>query len=602
MNEQEFVIWLRQVTGQETGDLSALGYPVEFKYWQEVYKGIFPHYYGFMPSAIREAFPNESHEQLHYRLRIHRSMTKSELWKSIFDVKRILMGDKFTIQTGADLTEFLSVRKFGSDKKMLSFEDYMWNIIYPRRVLDPNAVLAVVPLPPENQSETVDVDLRVFSHFDIKYFSNELVIVFDRELSGNTELTYWVFTTTDVLIYERKDSRWTVRTWYTHNNGKTGVEFLGGLHMVISDYETMEYVCYFESDFSFAVPVMDKLERKDNQLESSTLNTVFPLRVTQGLECETCKGTGEVDKRDAITGKICYEDEYCPNPIPLRTKCDQCAGSGTIALGALDGIVATPPNNDAFASDEGASGKIGDKFIQYVSPDVSSIVELRTQEEGTMLQLSETLSITKPSKFAESGIAKEKDREGKFVKLKDISDSMSALIGSTLETIVLYRNINDSQREMEMQELKVIAPEDFQIKSVAEIQEEYYKDLEKKPLSIRIKQHKELLGKRFKENDDIHFLDDLAIMYTGGLYLYPLEQLQTMFNMGVISDDDVIKATRSFAVINMLWKMRQIQMDESLASITGKIDEGMTPFLNVTPVFSEPIPTPPIEIEEETEL
>jgi hypothetical protein len=595
MNEQEFAIWLKHFTGRENANVANLDYPVEYKYWNEVYEGIFPHFYGFMPSAIREAFPNESYDQLEYRLRIHRSMTKSELWQAIFDVKRILMGDKFTIKTGLELNGFLSMTKFGSDKKQLPFEKYMWDIVYPRRVLDPNAILAVIPVPSENQNESVDIDLRIFSHFDIKYCSDDMVIVNDPNQTSGTDQFYWVFTTSDILIAELIDNQWTVRTWYTHNNGKTGVEFLGGLHMTMSDYYTHEDICYFESDFSYAVPIMDKLERKDNQLESSTLNTVFPLRVTQGLNCETCKGKGVIDKRDPITGDICYIDENSPYPIAETTSCKKCSGSGTIVLGALDGIVATPKNNDTFDDEAANVGKIGDRFVQYVSPDVSSIVELRTQENDTEVRVSEVLNITKPSKFAESGVAKEKDREGKFTKLKDISDGMTALIWSTLDTMIKYRNISPQSRQAELESLQVLAPEDFQIRSVTELQDEYLKDLEKKPLSIRIRQHKELLSKRFKEEDDIHMLDDIAIAYTGGLYLYPLDELEKLFNMGVITRDDVIRATRVSAILHNLKMMGMITMDDSVQQIIAKLDEAFLPLLEVEEEFTQAIPTPPID-------
>lgn len=599
MNEQEFLEWVKQMTGREKADLTVFDYPVEYKYWKEVYEGIFPHFYGFMPKAIREAFPNESYDQLEYRIRIHKSMTKSELWQAIFDVKRILMGDKFTIERGVELNDFLTNTTFGSDKKKLSFEKYMWDIVYPRRVLDPNAVLAVIPVPSEDQNEEVGVDLRIFAHTDIKYCSDELVIVYDNNMSTERNPIYWVFTTNNVLIWEKDKGQISVRLWYNHNNGKTGVEFLGGLHMTMADYYTYEDVNYFESDFSYAVPYMDKLERKDNQLESSTLNTVFPLRVTQGLSCETCKGEGKVDKRDAITGKICYVDEHSPYPIAEKEDCKDCSGSGTIALGALDGIVATPPDNDMFADGGSDNFKIGDRYIQYVAPDVSSIVELRTQEQDTITRVSDILNITKHSKHAESGIAKEKDREGKYTRLKNIADGMTALILSTLQTIIMYRNISPQTRQAELEALKVIQPEDYQIKSVTELQEEYYKDIEKKPLSIRVKQHKELLAKRFKENDDIHFLDDIAIAYTGGLYLYPLQELEKMFNMGVISADDVTKATRVFALLMRLKMAGAITMDDTIQTASDKLDTEIQPFLPTPPTFNTPIPTPRIELEEE---
>ena len=142
MDPIEFQGWLDKM-----GGVNALPKPTPSIFWEEVVCDIEPHYNGTMPIAVIDAFPNETTEQHTYRCKAHRSQTKPKLWQAIADVKRALLGDNYGVELGGGLASFLQGERFGEERVSLS--SYVWDVVYPRRVLDPNGLLAVIPIPSE---------------------------------------------------------------------------------------------------------------------------------------------------------------------------------------------------------------------------------------------------------------------------------------------------------------------------------------------------------------------------------------------------------------------------------------------------------------------
>lgn len=606
MDPIEFQDWLNDM-----GGVVALPKPPQSCFWEEVVCAIEPHYNGAMPKSVIDAFPNETPQQHLYRQKAHRSLTKPKLWQAISDVKRALLGDNYGLEVADGMREFLDSEKFGEE--MVDLSAYMWDVAYPRRVLDPNALLAVIPKPTENPTEQVGIKLRIFASKDIRYISKELkmVIVLDRQ-NTKYKTTYIIFTPNTILLhYLNKDGNWITQEWYTHNNNDLGLCVLGG-KIVMRERLGREYHI-FDSDFGASVPAMDTLETLNNQLMSSTLNTVFPLRVVKGLECVVCEGSGTEEYREPVEGKIKdeFEDGHHHHNYPyqydeetgnyyriLEKECGQCKGKGVLHLSPLDGLLIAPPTDNPLIDGKdgrGNSGNIAGEYIGFASPDVAPIVELRTQKTEAQKEVEQSLNLTVPTNFMESGVAKEFNREGKSNKLKDISDSMVRLIECTLSSIAKYLFINTSQREVELDAINVIPPTNFSIKSAGEVEAELYNNLMLKPDSLRFKQHKELLSKRFKEGDVVNLIDDVAYAYTNGLYIKTLEELQKLEGLQYITQNDAIKAVRAFSVIKKVLEGLDNVMEVSDEALMGMIDRAMEPFLiQDTPPLPPPTPpTPP---------
>lgn len=596
MDIQEFTLWLTGATLSTSGDVGLLDTPVQAPYWEEVINGMRPHYYGKIPPAIFEAFPNETAHQHKYRLDIHQSTTKELLWQAMSDVKRLVMSDKFAIESGVRLKPLINSSIFGQSQRM-SFEAFIFNTVYPRRVLDPNSILASIPIPDiNNLSEPVGIELRMFASGDILFFSRFLVIVFDRFKTSQSKKgtqVYRVFTLThqiEILRTETDSKPVFVinpSAAYVHNSNDLGVTILGGREITIFDIDLKVDVTYYESDFSCAVPQMNILERISNQMEAATLRTTYPHMVTQGIKCEAegCNG-GMVQVRDK-DGEIQYKNIDSPNPEPLERKCRACGGKGTVSLSVLDNITITQPNSDIFNEDGSlkVSGNIADKIIGFASPDISSVQELRTQKTDAKIGVTEALNLIKPSKFAESGVSKEKDREGKSTILQDISDSMSILAKNTLVSIASLRFLNTTERTEEIEAIKIIQPEDFEIKPVEELAKEFFDNLQNKPIELRATQYNQLLLKRFKNNPELVIRNNIAFDYTNGLHLENQKELADKVSAGFITREEAIKALKISPVIKRLERKGDIDlstfdMSQDMDKFKIKIDAEMATFVD----------------------
>lgn len=596
MDIQDFLLWLEQQTSEASANVALLGEPVQAPYWAEVVKDMRPSYYGEMPPAIVEAFPNETPHQHKYRLDIFRSATKELLWQAIRDVKRLVMSDKFAIESGAGLKPLIHGNFYGCTRKV-DFEKYIFNTVYPRRVLDPNALLASIPIAnPANLSEPVAINLKIFASADIIYFSRFLIIVFDRdktERAMDGVDIYRAFTLThQIEIVKTQDSR-TEQSWfidpmqtYVHNSNDLGVTVLGGMEITVFDVSLKVDITYYEGDFSCAVPAMDTLDRTNNQLQAATLRTVFPHMVTQGIKCEAtgCNG-GMVTVRDK-DGEIIYKNIDSPNPEPIERPCKKCGGKGTVSLSVLDNITITPPNNDIFDEDGKLkiSGNLADKIIGFAAPDISSIKELREQKAEAKADSAEALNLVKPSKFAESGVSKEKDREGKSTVLQDISDGMAMMAKGTLISMASLRFLNTMEREDEIGAIRIIQPEDFEIKPVEELSKEFFDNLMSKPIALRQMQYTQLLLKRFKNNPEMVVLNNIAFAYTNGLHLETQKELADKVTAGFITREEAVKALKISPVLKKLVRMGAIDiamfnMAEDMERLRGVIDFHMFEFV-----------------------
>lgn len=566
MTPQEFKTYLDK---KGVYDPRQFPYPLPSKFWGRVYNSMYPHWVGTMPTSIVKAFPNESREQTQYRSDIHTSKTKPQLWQAIRDVKRVMMGDGMSIEGGSVLMDRLTALKFGEDK--VGFNDYIWNIVYPRRVLDPNALLAIIPKPTQ-PNEPLTLDLRVLNSEYIEFVGvigeDKVVIVRD----GRKQDFYYIFTQNEVLYHkkDRETNKWNTEYIYIHNNDDLGVYVLGGQPHTSYDKSTDREVSYFESDFGDAVGVMQDLERQNSQIQASTITTLFPFRIVRGMECEVCDGKGYIEYRNERSGEIKhphqpnhdnqnnyadfeeievdegadgqnYYDDF--NRMHRKT-CQKCGGTGTLPISQLDSLIIAPKSNNPFTDGQAKEDDLGNDFIAFVSPPTEPIKELREQKNETKRELEESLNLTKPSKFAESGVAKEKDREGKKTLLKGISESMGRLMENTLKGMYKYFNPNGTPPKS-LQQIQVTTPTNFQIKSLADLEEEMYKDVEKKDLSTRWESKKNIVSQKFGSNSPQMEREKLVFEFTQGLYLYTAKELLELEGMGVIEREDVVKAIKT---------------------------------------------------------
>ena len=602
MTPQEFKEALKK---RGSYDPQTLPHPPQSKFWGRVFRAMYPHWVGVMPTSIIKAFPNESLEQTQYHSDIHTSKTKPQLWQAIRDVKRVMMGDGMSIEGDVVLMDTLNRLRFGEAKT--SFDKYMWDIAYPRRVLDPNGVLAIIPKPTQ-PNEPLQLDLKLFNSDYIEFVGvmgdEEVIILKD----GSREQFYYIFTKNEVLYHKRNKSsnKWETDYIYIHNNNDFGVYVLGGREHTSYDVDTDREVVYFESDFGDSVGVMEDFERQNSQIQASTITTLYPFRIVRGMECDVCEGKGYVEEyRNERSGEIKgdhhhhhsnntyleYEEmevdegsdgqKYYEDFMDTHRKtCQKCGGTGTLPISQLDSLIIAPKSNNPFVDDSNnTNDNLGSDFIAFVSPPVEPIRELREQKNETKKELEESLNLTKPSKFAESGVSKEKDREGKKTMLKSISDSMAMLMEKTLKGIYKYTTLTPNPTAL--QEIKVTTPSNFEIKSLADLEEEMYKDFEKKDLGIRWENKKNYISQKYGSNSQQLEREKLVFEFTQGLYLYTAKELLELEGMGLIEREDFIKATKTPA-----WIIYTYSPEKTKDQIFRELEE----------LTTQSIPQPPAQL------
>lgn len=500
--------------------------------WAEVSNAITPHLKGEMPNAITQAFPNETKEQLQYRKNVHRSETTDMLWQAIDDVKATAMGDRFRIEYSDRMAAIIGDKTFAGWP--LSY--YFWDVVYPLRVGDPNGMLAVIPITSEDPTNRLDFELKPFKSNAILHVSEQAVILEDE-----SQKFRWVFTPNDVSKWFLDDR---IEVVYVHNFNDFGVYLLGGRIKTDIGKDSRMHT-YYDSDFAKVVPIMDKIEVLDNQLTSCTNTNVFPIRIVREVNCTVCKGTGQVDKRDA-NGQLCFIEKDSPLGHKIKTveKCDctACKGKGTISLGALDQIVV--PKKVVSSTEQAEANIALNDYLSYVAPSTEASKELREQLADKTAKLAKSLNLAQASDQAQSGVSKRYDREGKYSQLHSIALGMERLINSTLRMIAKYLFFNESERETELSQILVSAPASYEIMTESEAEEAYSENLSEKPIGMRIKQYMHLISIRYKHNPEHIALERMAIKLTNGDYLRSIDELSTLNATGVISSQDMRRAIK----------------------------------------------------------
>lgn len=520
--------------------------------WRKAAERVSIHLKGEMPDAIKEQFPNETPRQLQFRKETHESLSQARLEQAIEDVRGVIMGKQFYYQLrNPQIQEYVDSMRLSGDKKT-DLVSYLFDVAYPVRVADPNAVLAVVPTfeNADNPSEKPTLELRIFKSANVVYFVPNVLCIaqMPNEMDGGRIVgsKYRIFAPNvylEILHPTGAESPRIVR-YQAHQNNEIGAFQLGGKPVVKLDDDGQNWM-YYESDFRKAVPAMNTLEKHNAQSTALKFNVSFPTRVVSGLDCSVCDGRGYTDKRNE-KGELCFDHKGDPE----RAVCGTCKGSKTLPLSALDTII-VPKDKTGLGTQP--VGAIAETVIGYVSPPTENLQVLISEVETYKKEVDNALNLTRTSETAQSGEAKRRDRESKYTQLKTIADSLSALLSNVLHTVIKYYFFLDANGlELALRELTVYAPQNFDILSPSDSEAALYDNYPSKPLAIRQEQYLQVLASQFPDNAAIAYAARMAYAYTKGLNRLTPDEAQTFVANGFATSDEIARAVRAEAVIGYL--------------------------------------------------
>ena len=255
MNVQEFFDFLSEL------NYTVLNPPTHpFKNeWSKIYNSIQPHFYGDVPPALEEAFPNEEPAILNYRKKTYQAKTESPLVKAITELHRLLSGAKHSVKFDSKrMEEWVKSKKFGD----IDLTSYFFNIFVPNRILDPNAVMLINPTGQgvTDNSQRVDVEAKIIQSDRIVFNDPDYNLLIYKGISKNKYAgvgimspTYYHIVT-DMFYAEVNESEFVIM--YEHNSGVRPWATLGGRAVPYFDRYGNTFRV-FKSDFSPAIPYLN---------------------------------------------------------------------------------------------------------------------------------------------------------------------------------------------------------------------------------------------------------------------------------------------------------------------------------------------------------
>lgn len=553
MNVEQFLKFMDEIA---VGILSPPVHPFKNE-WKKIYESIKPHFYGQVPLALDTAFPNEDEQILQYRKRTYQPKTESPLVKAITELNRLLSSAKHSIRfDNLEMQQYIEDKTFGD----VDLTKYFFNLFVPYRVLDPNAVLLVSPVGEGiiDETQKVDIELKPIQSDRIVFNDPDYKLLIYKGINKKKyssfalEQPLWYHIVTDEFYAEVKsiDGQSEFTVLYNHNMGIVPWITMGGRAVPMYDNYGNAFIIY-KSDFSPAIPYLNDAAIYDNQHKSVMLSTCFPIKFVEGVDCNTCHGTGR------LIDPVNHDNSI---------SCNSCHGHGkTLSISPLAAYNINPTTNK-FGNDKEQVDP-----IRYFSPDVSTIQETRMVASEALMKAEQVLNINRSLNAAQSGVAKEMDREPEYIEVGKISDDVYGKLHDILYIIqgLVFLDLESN--------IIVNPPISFDLKTETDLMQEFAESQKGQPAAIRYEAYRSYMDRRFASDPIARRIADICAMYTS-IYLYTVEERNVMIASNQITQEDAIKATFVFDATTTLYYENNFDiMTNDFTAINNEIDKILQP-------------------------
>jgi hypothetical protein len=523
-----------------------------------------PHYYGEIPASLKSAFPNETGPIMDYRIDNYRPRTKTKILAAIGEIYRLFSASKYSIDVSARLADYLDALRLDG----VPVYDYFFKILYPLRVIDPNAILLLKPDGAGLVSEAVAVEVSavvVTSDRVLNDWRRDGFLIYSPEAGTPSEVLGHVVTSDFYGDILRDGSSEMVSETYRHGLGSLPFFALGGRS--VSRFLGGRSYTVYESDFSHALPYLDDLAVIGNQAESVLLSACFPIKLVTGVNCDPCNGRGVVPDAEGLD----------------FVKCKKCHGSGRSFFPAspLAGYYIAPPPDGATSEERREALSVSP--IRYEGPPVDSVIVLNEQKAKAEAAADNALNIQKAVLFAQSGRAKEMDRERDYISIGRIAADWFSKLGRLLEILQGLRFLDTSDPVV------INPPRSFDIKTETGLLSEFLESLKDTPPGLRFSAYMDFVKRRFSGDELAQKLAALAAKYSP-LYLATMEEREALLLSRAVTRGDVIKAVFVFPVLQSI-AAEGLDLSAE-ADVFAEIDRRLSERISPPSPSPEPPPVP----------
>lgn len=464
--------------------------------WQVERDELMQHYEGIASKVLEDAFPNEEKIILDYRKKIYQPLTRGAFLKAVDEIWRLFSSSRYSVTfSNTDFEKWVDLPMWDG----MSVEQWVLRVAYACRVVDPNGYIVIIPKGPglTDGTKKVDIDLSIVNSKSIVDDRVDL-LSWDEGKSdfsiGQNHITHYM--TDEVYAVSRvgTDGARVLEMVYEHQAERVPAVKLGG--RTIIEIENGRPKSRQISDFAHALPLMNSLAVVDNQYVSVMLSSCFPHRFIQGVPCGPCHGTG----RTSVVGTDGQQ---------VISACTTCNGGGQVfPVSPLLGYYINPAPPGVTPQEREVMANR--KPIEFAGPDISTIQFLADRRDKLKTELNESLDIQVAQSFAQSGVSKEKDREGMYIQIARIADYwFNVMLKSVLEIAQIYWEPIESIRG----QVNVTAPVSFDIKNEGDLLSEFVELYTSAPAILRYPAFSDYVQKRFANNAALARAATLAVQY-----------------------------------------------------------------------------------------
>jgi hypothetical protein len=332
---------------------------------------------------------------------------------------------------------------------------------------------------------------------------------------------------------------------YEHNIGMVPAIVLGG------DYTDENF---FDSYFSAFVPFANEAIRQYSDWTAVMTTSAFPYREEQA---ETCDAKG-------CRNGIVYNSE-----TDEHDRCGTCKGSGRVISRSPFGVFIREKGNTAMGETTSS-----EPMLRFISPPVD-IIKYSGEAWETLLRKAEDALHLTTIDEAQSGTAKQIDREDSFSQLTKISNNVfDEIIYRSLVFIEKYRNV------VEPSDPIIVKPISFSMKSESDLIDEITKLSDKNaPVAFLVESTKDLARKRFSGNKSVSRIVEILVSYDP-IFNLNTKDKQMLLASGTIRKDDLLKSLFAYKTLAGLVALNGTQfLEQPLGDIFNQLDLAMSPIL-----------------------
>ena len=533
-------------------------HPKKSEHWNKVRETMFVHTRGKNPENIlTQRRPNEDPDVQKYRLSIYEPITKGSMNRAIDKLFRIFQNANFSIQVSDELNTYLSEHKFDGQ----FFYSYIQKFVVRRMIEDPNGFLVWIPVGPGLTDPTVKVDVEplLIMSDQIKYLDHTTItwIAEDersmiRENGKTVEHGRVYYTLTDTGFFRHSqfgnsiDKKFDTVIIYQHDMGVCPAIILGG--DLTDDH-------FFDSYFSAFVPFANEAIRQYSDWTAVMTTSAFPYREETA---ETCDAKG---CRDGVVYNS-DRDEH--------DTCSKCKGTGRVISRSPFGVFLREKGNAALGTDSGSN----EPMVRFISPAVD-IIKYSGEAWETLLKKAEESLHLNTIDEAQSGTAKQIDREDSFSQLTKISNNLfDEIIFKSLVFIEKYRNVTNPMDPV------IVKPISFSMKTENDLIDELNKLTDKNaPIAFLVESTKDLARKRFSGNKSVSRMVEILVSFDP-IYHLNTKDKQMLLASGTIRKEDLLKSLFAYKTLTAMVADNGTEfLEQPLSVIFAELDRQMAPII-----------------------